>query len=373
MKPPTALEALALRFRRSTALRLSWLLVLTLAACGGTDTIEATTESSQAPPTTAAEAASTTIEPPEAAPATTVESTTSTTTTEPPQAEPTLCTAVDTMPEELHVSFDWEAGESRQLIREFTRSRPDTQPRTGTTPVTLTATAVTLARTDLLWEYGDTTVEGIDDPAATALLTRLTPPIIRYSLNDIGKFEGISNTDELRAYLSEAATTLQTDLGMDPAMVDQLRSTYDNMTDAQFEIAVAEEIIVFHRFDGVTATVGESETFASELPSPFGGPPFDAITELTVAPGVDSEECAILSLTTTLDPETTPAILREIVSGFTGQELDDKELFEQMNVRNEIVLQLDVSTSQVRRITTNQVITSFGQQAQDTKTITYVD
>ena len=379
MKPPTVIEALAFRSRRSAGIHLSWLLVLTLAACGGTDTIDSAAESTEAPPTTAAPLTSTTIETADTAPATTaepattVESTTSTTTTEPPQAEPTLCTTVDTMPDELYVSFDWEVGESRQLIREFTRSRPDNPELTSTTPVTLTATEVTAARTGFLWEYGDTTVEGIDDPIATAFLTRLTPPIIRYSLNNIGKFEGISNTDELRAYLSEATTTLQTDLEMDPAMADQLRSTYDNMTDAEFEVAFAEEIIVFHRFDGVTATAGESEAFADELPSPYGGPPFDAVTELAVAPDFDAEGCATLSLTTTLDPETTPAVLREIVSEFTGQELDDTEIFEQMNVRNEIVLQLDVSTSQVRRITTEQLITSFGEQALDTKTITYVD
>ena len=375
MKPPTATNANPQSYSGSAYIRLAFLLFFALTACGGTETIEATADASETTTTSAAPSTptSTPVEPAGSESTTTSESTTSTTIAEPPQADPTLCTTVEEMPEELYVSFDWEAGESRQLIREFTRSRPDTPELTSTTPVTLTATEVTTARTGLLWEYGDTTVEGIDDPIATALLTRLTPPNIRYSLNDIGKFEGISNTDELRAYLSEATTTLQTDLGMDPAMVDQMRSSFDNMTDAQFEIALAEEIIVFHRFDGMTATVGESETFPSELPSPFGGPPFDAITELTAAPDFDAEGCATLSLTTTLDPETTPAVMREIASGLAGEELDDKELFEQMNVRNEIVLQLDVSTSQVRRVTTNQVVTSFGQQAQDTKTITYVD
>ncbi len=344
-----------------------------LAACGGTGSTETAAESEEAPSTTAAPLTSTTVEPPEAEPTTAIESTTSTTTTEPPQAEPTLCTSVDTMPKELYVSFDWEAGESRQLIREFTRSRPDTPALTGKTPVTLTATEVTPARTDLLWEYGDTTVEGIDDATVTAFMTRLTPPIIRYSIDDIGEFEGVSNTDELRTYLHEAMTTFQTDLGMDPESVDQAQSAYDNMTDAQFETAFAEEIIVFHTFDGMTAPVGESESFADELPSPFGGPSFDAITELAAASDFDTEGCATISMTTTLDPETTGAVLQEIVSGFTDEEFDDEEIFGQMNVRNEIVLQLDVSTSQVRRITTDQIITSFGQQAKDSKTITYVD
>jgi len=145
------------------------------------------------------------------------------------------------------------------------------------------------------------------------------------------------------------------------------------MTDEQFSTAFAEEILAFHTFDGMTATVGASETFGGQIPSPFGGPPFDAVIELTVAPDFDSENCATLSLVTIPDPETTPAIMREIVGSFVGEEITDEELFENFNIRNEITLQLDVATSQVRRIITDQVITSLGERAQDTKTITYLD
>ena len=167
--------------------------------------------------------------------------------------------------------------------------------------------------------------------------------------------------------------TFEDELAFDEAIISQLRSTYNNMTDEQFSIAFAEEILAFHTFDGMTATVGATESFGGQLPSPFGGPPFDAVIELTAKPDFDAEGCATLSLVTIPDPETTPAIMREIVGNLVGEEVSDEELFENFNVRNEITLQLDVATSQVRRIITDQVITSLGERGQDTKTITYLD
>ena len=361
-------------YHRGVVASLACVAALVLAACGGTDTAETTAETVDAPTTTVAPASSTTAAAPSSEPTTTAaETTTTTAATEPPPEEPTLCTAGQEMPDELYVSFAWEAGESRQLTREFSRSRPGRPMLNSETPVTLTAVDVTAEQTDLLWEYGDTKVDGIDDPAATAFLTQLTPPEIRYQLNDIGEFDQLTNLPELRTYIDDAMTTFEDELAFDPEIISQLRSTYSSMSDEQFSIAFAEEILAFHTFDGMTATVGANETFGGQLPSPFGGPPFDAVIELTVAPEFDAEGCATLSLVTIPDPETTPAIMRELVGNLVGEEITDEELFENFDFRNEITLQLDVATSQVRRIITDQVITSLGERGQDTKTITYLD
>lgn len=288
-------------------------------------------------------------------------------------AASTLCTSVEEMPAELYVSFEWEAGEARNLVREFTRARPDSGTQTATTPVTLTAIDVTSERTSLAWEYGTTELLGAS-PAEAALLDSLTPPRIEYSIDSSGIFESISNIAEMRSYLSNATTELVDTGGLDAATAAQIQQSYDGLSDEQFTISVGEEIAVFHEFDGFTIAPGSSEETSGVIPNPWGARPFDAAITVSAEPDFDSENCAAISIVTVPDPDSTPTVLAETVSeafGVDGAAAD--QVFEDFVVRNEVTVQLDVATSLLRRVTSTQSITTFGQQAIDTKSVTYVE
>jgi hypothetical protein len=191
---------------------------------------------------------------------------------------------------------------------------------------------------------------------------------IEYVIDSDGAYAGITNVEEVRQSALDALDVLGPLIGDDDTIA-QIEDLYRSLPDPQVELLFAEDVAVFHVFDGILLDPGTVFEGADVLPNAFGGEPFPSTTTLAVSEVPDADGCLTVTMTTIPEPSELARIISETVESTLGTRLDEADVLEQFGVRNEIIARVDPSSGSVRSIEATQELTAEGETRVETTRI----
>jgi len=309
-----------------------------------------------------------------ASPSTTEPTTTSSQSVTSTPAAPPLCGPAAADPV-LIGAADQSLGDIRQLQLRIDRSDQDVGAF-SLTPIKVEVTEVSETRTSLRWTSEASALMGIEIPAEMEAtlgisLDELPTQDIRYWLDDEGFFAGVDNIAQIKEQAIDTLDLVQA-LFPDDDQRAAIESVYRSLNDEQVTATFAEEVSIYHSFDGLPLEPGLRFEGADTLPNSFGGESFPATATFTIDDAVDDDGCAGVRLVIVPEPEAFARIMWDTLESTFGSAADEAEVIDQFDVRNVIEAVVDPATGTVIEITGSQFISTMGESRESTKTITDV-
>lgn len=269
----------------------------------------------------------------------------------------------------VELSPVWNLGVVRDLQLTMIKERSDSSRSDGksVTPVRVEVVGADNGVATIHWSHGDSDVyvDGVRVPSA--LLGPLRNVVsqfdFRYRLDTDGTWLGLDNVDELRESFGEFF--LELSAGSEQAESEsmaQVLATFESMSDEAFGALMAEDAMVYHFFDQTWFERDEVFEVPDELPNPFGGESFPAISSLTVKEFADEDGCVLIEQVTTLDPVEAERILLVTMQEVFGFD-EGEELPGEFEITNTITAQYDYGTGFFHSVLAEQRISMDGESS----------
>jgi len=361
--------------RRALASRLGLLIAVSivLSACGS---VSSASQETQGTPLVSRGVRATPLEETQAAPSVSEETPTTQSVSEESQpaqsvseetqATPaTVCAPVSADVESVRVPVAWSEGRMVQLEVEIRKDRPGSAIPAGASSLTPVSVVVVAEDSDgwlLEWRQSGTVLESFGLPPELASTTGgVGMPAIEYRLSRQGVVGGVQNVGELRVALLSTLGLLAERAGGADSTIAGLVSLYENLPDESLANLLTQTLVTFHAFDGIEVDVGSGVTFDGELPNWLGGPPFPAVTTLSVEEVVDQGGCVLLQIRTVPDSELFASAMAESLKGAleasdeNAQEVE--AALEGFDIETTVIARIDATTGRAVEVTAETRVT----------------
>ncbi|MCP3938647.1 MAG: hypothetical protein GY708_25135 [Actinomycetia bacterium] len=381
-------------FSQMRAFTAIGVVVVSLAACGTSDTNTRSTTTTTPPSTTSPSSTTSTTEYGKTDPTVTTSSSTTTAIDDPPAVldvfaagEAELdgaamigCTPLDQTPEAIEIWPPYEVGQPRDLVVVIKRVGRGTLTEDifSTTPVVLTPIEQLSDGGHVFdWLAEATSLDNVGLGSfgamiADDMLEDLPREHIVYEVDGFGYMGPVHNVEDLRSGLAAVIELLDRFIESDDESIaaDALAQASDDRLVAM----MTQRIQAFHLLDGSLLDPDEWSEVEAELPTAFSAEPLDALLRLSVLDDEDADGCLLVEHSLLPEPASLVEFIFDLMTGFSGEEPSAQDLAELSDfaeaARVEIVttFQVDPTSGFIRRVQVRNT-TQLGDELHEKITI----